>query len=93
MDHYFTKEQLEQMSYADGIKFLQDWKYWFGYRKQGEACAYTCIRRAILVKEGVLHLDPDDDDIWYLGDNTDDNLFYGKYYKEFNAIYRETHKQ
>ena len=95
MDHYFTLEQLKSLSPEEGIRFLQDWKYWCGYRKESACTAYICIQRAIKYKQGKLYLDDsrEEEDYWFLGDNQKGNIFYEKYIERFNKMWEKTHKK
>ena len=66
LSHYFTKEELMKLSAKDCVKFLQDWKYYFGFRKMDESDAETYIYNAIQVLDGKWHLDENDEEISYV---------------------------
>ena len=53
LSHYFTREQLEKMTGEEAEEYLQDWKYWCGFRKcQGWGNTY--IEEACQVLDGDL---------------------------------------
>ena len=65
---FFTEEELKNMTSEEALKWLQDWKYYFGYRKCSEDEAAE-FRDAALD----MHLRPDryyfkeiDGDVWVL---------------------------
>ena len=65
---FFTKEELETMSPKDGLKFLKDFKYFFGWRKSDERDAYIAMCDAIQLHEGTMVFTQEfgDGDVWYV---------------------------
>lgn len=61
----FTREQLLDMNEDKVIAFLQDWKYYFGFRKM-EGWGDIFRDNAIDTLDGKLVLDEDDDHISYI---------------------------
>ena len=73
---FFTLKELEKLTDKEGLKFLQDFKYYFGWRKADEQDARRAIEDAKLLHTGDLILiDLDGDgDVW-----TKDNCPLGEY--------------
>lgn len=73
---FFTKDQLFEMSDKDGLKFLQDFKYHFGWRKADYQDARAGIIEGIkLHDKELVFVDWFDGDVWYK-----DNCELGEYY-------------
>ena len=43
---FFSKDELDAMRAEDALKWLQDFKYYFGYRKWGEESAFIALLNA-----------------------------------------------
>lgn len=61
---FFTKEELMDMSPACAVEWLQDFKYWYGYRKWSEDDAATEIEEAIEIYNGTRKFCDVDGNIW-----------------------------
>ena len=62
---YLTEDRVMVMSGDEIIKYLQDWKYFFGFRKhEGRGEFYRQL--AFQVWDGNLVQDPNNDEIWYI---------------------------
>lgn len=62
---YLTETEVMVMSGEEIIKYLQDWKYFFGFRKhEGRGELYRQL--AFQVWDGDLVQDPNNDEIWYI---------------------------
>ena len=63
LTNYFTREELEHMSYEDILKFLQDWKYFNGFRKDSVYDVMVYMYNAQAVFDGLYVLDEDKEEI------------------------------
>ena len=63
---YYTYEEVRSMSLLQGIRALQDWKYYGGFRKVDDLDVIRAQNAALSVFEGYLIQDPDDDNVSYI---------------------------
>ena len=61
---FFTKEELEKMSSKKGLSWLQDFKYYLGYRKWDEQYTTIEINEAIEVYNGTREFYEQDGNMW-----------------------------
>ena len=62
---FFTKEELERLTDEEATKFLQDYRYYCGFRKWGGDC-YPYIREAIQAHDGSIEFyDTEDGNVWW----------------------------
>ena len=70
---FFTEKQLHKLSDKDGLKFLQDFKYFFGWRKAEYLDARLGIEDALkLYNHTYVFTHQFDDCVWYLDENEQD---------------------
>lgn len=50
---FFSKKELLNMKVSNALKFLTDFKYYFGYRKWDESQVAECMMEAIQIYDGV----------------------------------------
>ena len=76
---FFTKEELEKLTDKEATKFLQDYQYYFGYRKW-DGGNLTYVQEAIEVYKGTrLFYLQDDGNVW----NTEtENIKDNPYFKD-----------
>ena len=65
LSHYFSLEELEVMRPEDAEKFLQNWKYFLGFRKC-EGWGDTYIHNAMRALRGEIVLDEKSKDYFYV---------------------------
>lgn len=63
---FFTKEELEKLTPEDGIEWLKDMRYFFGYRKWDAESIAPFIEEALEIYAGTreFYEEDDDGDIW-----------------------------
>lgn len=66
LTNYFTRAELEEVTSEDALKFLQDWKYFGGFRKTDPDRAMVYLWNALAVFDGAYILNPDSEDIEYI---------------------------
>lgn len=65
LSHYFSLEELRVMRPEDAEKFLQNWKYFFGFRKC-DGWGDTYIHNAMRALRGEIVLDEKSKDYFYI---------------------------
>ena len=65
---FFTENELQHLSSDLGLKFLQDFKYFEGWRKAEEVDAFIAICDGIRLHQGTLVFTKEfgDDEVWYV---------------------------
>lgn len=61
---FFTRDELMGMDIDDGLKFLQDFKYFCGFRKWDEFSTALAIDDAIRIYDGILEFYLEDGHMW-----------------------------
>lgn len=63
---FFTKEELEKLTPEEGIEWLKDMRYFFGYRKWDAESIAPFIEEALEIYAGTreFYEEDDDGDIW-----------------------------
>ena len=62
---FFTNEELSKMNGHDALKFLQDWKYYNGFRKWSEWDTFDALAEAQRIHEGFTKVTSDaDGNLW-----------------------------
>ena len=62
---FLTREELENMNDGEVLKWLRDFKYWFGYRKYDIDLAYIHRCEALEVYDGTREFyETDDGEVW-----------------------------
>lgn len=61
---FFTQDELKEMKAKEALKFLQDFKYFNGFRKWSEEQAEVEIQEALQIYDGVRKFVDVDGDVW-----------------------------
>ncbi len=61
---FFTPEELLEMDNTWALNWLQDFKYYFGFRKWNERDVETCIQEALRIYAGTREFYEQDGEMW-----------------------------
>lgn len=78
---FFTLEELEKLTNEQATKWLQDFKYYSGYRKWIEGnLQYVDEAISVYKKQSAFYIDEDDDNIWWF-----DGIVVNKLFKKYDS--------